>query len=79
MILGRMLIPLELFPDSWQQILRVLPFSAIVYGPARTFVTGDIPLFVYLLAQQLVAILVFALLNNLVYTFALKRVFSHGG
>ncbi|MBA3858055.1 MAG: ABC transporter permease [Cyanobacteria bacterium PR.3.49] len=79
MILGGMLIPLELFPDSWQQILRVLPFSAIVYGPARTFVTGDVPLFLYLIGQQLAAIIVFALLINLVYTFALKRVFSHGG
>jgi ABC-2 type transport system permease protein len=79
MILGGMLIPLELFPDSWQQILRVLPFSAIVYGPARTFVTGDVHLFFYLIAQQLVAIFIFAFLIHVVYTTALKRVFSHGG
>ena len=35
MILGGMLIPLELFPESWQPVLRVLPFSSMVYGPAR--------------------------------------------
>lgn len=79
MILGGMLIPIELFPDGWQQVLRVLPFSAIVYGPARIFVTGDQSLFFSLLAQQLVAILAFAVIIRLIYGIALKRVFSHGG
>ena len=79
MILGGMLIPLELFPDGWQQVLRILPFSAIVYAPARTFVTGDVPLFLSLLAQQFAAILVFSFAIRVVYAIALKRVFSHGG
>ncbi|PZM77706.1 MAG: ABC transporter permease [Candidatus Melainabacteria bacterium] len=79
MILGGMLIPLELFPDGWQQILRVLPFSAIVYGPARVFVTGDLQVFLSVLIQQIVAILVFAFVIRIVYNLALRRVFSHGG
>jgi len=79
MILGGMLIPLELFPDTWQHVLRILPFSAIVYGPARTFVTGDVSLFLYLVVQQMVAICVFALIIHFVYSTALRRVFSHGG
>jgi ABC-2 type transport system permease protein len=79
MILGGMLIPLELFPDGWQQILRVLPFSAIVYGPARIFVTGDPQVFLSVLIQQIVAILVFAFVIRIVYNLALRRVFSHGG
>ena len=79
MILGGMLIPLELFPDGWQQVLRLLPFSAIVYGPARIFVTGDLNLFSFVLAQQFWAILIFTLLIRFVYDSALKRVFSHGG
>lgn len=79
MILGGMLIPLELFPDSWQQILRILPFSAIVYGPARIFVTGDQTLFCSILIQQIGAIIGFSLVIKLIYGTALKRVFSHGG
>ncbi len=79
MILGGMLIPLELFPDAWQQLLRLLPFSAIVYGPARIFVTGDMNLCLFILAQQFCWILVFSLIVRIVYDVALKRVFSHGG
>ncbi len=79
MILGGMLIPLELFPEGWQQVLRILPFSAIVYGPARIFVTGDLSLFFSILAQQFVAILLFTFVIRIVYNTALKRVFSHGG
>jgi len=79
MILGGMLIPLELFPESWQQILRMLPFSAIVYGPARLFVTGDLHLFLAVAAQQVIWILVFAAIIRIVYNLALRRVFSHGG
>src|SRR5689334_12431220 len=37
MILGGMLLPLELFPEAWQPLLRALPFASIVYGPARLF------------------------------------------
>lgn len=79
MILGGMLIPLELFPDGWQKILRILPFSAIVYGPARIFVSSDAQLFVSLILQQAVAIILFAVLIRFVYSIALRRVFSHGG
>ena len=42
MILGGMLIPLELFPERMQPILRALPFAGIVYGPARMFVHPDL-------------------------------------
>lgn len=79
MILGGMLIPLELFPDGWQHVLRMLPFSAIVYGPARIFVTGDTSMFFSILIQQIVAIISFSIIIKLVYGTALKRVFSHGG
>src|SRR5262249_50836266 len=41
MLLGGMLMPLEVFPQSLQPVLRWLPFATVVYGPARTFVAPD--------------------------------------
>ncbi len=79
MILGGMLIPLELFPDSWQAILRLLPFSSMVYGPARLFVQPDLAFLADLLVRQGAAIAVFAILIAVVYRAAIKRINANGG
>lgn len=79
MILGGMLIPLELFPDSWQGILRMLPFSAIVYGPARLFVSPGLHFYQDVLARQVVACVVFACAVAIVFRIASRRVFANGG
>lgn len=52
-LLGGMLIPLDFLPEWLQQIARVLPFAAIVYGPARLFVAPSLPALLGLLAFQL--------------------------
>lgn len=41
MILGGMLIPIGLFPESLQPLLKLLPFASIIGGPARLFVDPD--------------------------------------
>src|SRR5215207_1193409 len=79
MILGGMLIPLELFPERMQPILRALPFAAIVYGPARMFVLPDPAFLADLALRQGIAIGVFAVLVALVYRVALGRIYSNGG
>jgi ABC-2 type transport system permease protein len=79
MILGGMLIPLELFPDSWQSTLKFLPFSAIVYAPARLFVAPDLQFFQEVMVRQVVACVVFALFVWLVFRIASRRVFANGG
>jgi ABC-2 type transport system permease protein len=79
MILGGMLIPLELFPDTWQPILRALPFSSMVYGPARLFVQPDGAFLRDLLVRQGIAIGIFALLNALIYRAGVKRINANGG
>ncbi len=79
MVLGGMLIPIELFPESWQSVLRVLPFSSIVYGPARMFVRPDFAEFVQLIVRQGLSIAVFSLVVYLVWNACLKRVFANGG
>ncbi|MDQ2998080.1 MAG: ABC-2 family transporter protein [Chloroflexota bacterium] len=79
MILGGMLIPLELFPEHLQPILRALPFAGVVYGPARMFVHPELGFMANLVVRQGIAIGVFAILVTLVYRVALGRIFSNGG
>ncbi|NMG08144.1 ABC-2 family transporter protein [Brasilonema sp. UFV-L1] len=79
MILGGMLIPLELLPESWQPLLKALPFASILYGPARLFVRPDLAFAGELLLRQGVAIGVLSLLVALVYRTAVKRIHAHGG
>ena len=79
MILGGMLIPLELFPQHVQPILRALPFASVVYGPARMFVHPDPAFLADLAARQGIAIGVFALAVVAVYRLALGRIHSNGG
>jgi ABC-2 type transport system permease protein len=79
MILGGMLIPLDLFPEQWQPLLKNLPFASIVYGPARLFVQPDLVFAGELLLRQAVAIGVLSLLVAWVYSTAVKRIHANGG
>jgi ABC-2 type transport system permease protein len=79
MILGGMLIPIELFPDPWQPIVRALPFSSTIYGPAKMFVAPQWPFLLDLWLRQGLAVLVFATVMALIYTAALKKINSNGG
>ncbi|MEH1944499.1 MAG: ABC-2 family transporter protein [Nostoc sp.] len=79
MILGGMLIPLDLFPEQWQPVLKNLPFASIVYGPARLFVQPDLVFAGELLLRQAVAIGVLSLLVAWVYSTAVQRIHANGG
>ncbi len=79
MILGGMLIPLELFPENLQGLLRLLPFSSMVYGPAHLFVRPDGAFLVDLLVRQGVAIVLFVAVIAVVYRSAIKRINANGG
>jgi ABC-2 type transport system permease protein len=79
MILGGMLMPLELFPDWAQPLLRALPFATIVYGPARMFVHPEMAFLAGLLIRQGIAIALFALGVALVYRAGIRRIHSNGG
>jgi ABC-2 type transport system permease protein len=37
-ILGGFLIPLDFYPNWLQVIAKALPFSAMIYGPAKLFI-----------------------------------------
>jgi ABC-2 type transport system permease protein len=79
MVLGGMLLPLELFPEALQPLLRALPFASIIYGPARLFVQPDLPFLRDLLLRQGVFILLYTLLVALVYRVAVRRINANGG
>ncbi len=79
MILGGMLIPLDLFPQAVQPWLRALPFSSIIYGPARMFVHPDAPFLRDLIVRQGLAIVVLAGAVALVYRAGVRRIHANGG
>lgn len=79
MILGGMLIPIGLFPEVLQPILRSLPFAGIVGGPARLFVDPDPALLIELIVRQGSSLLLFALGVFFVYRAAIRRIHTNGG
>ena len=79
MILGGMLLPLELFPDALETIARILPFSAVVYVPARMFVDPDGGRLAGLIAQQLITLAVVAFIALWLFRYAERRLQSNGG
>ncbi len=79
MVAGGMLLPLDLFPEGFQSVLKALPFGYIVSGPARQFVHPDLTSLATLLGFQIFWIAVFALVIAFVYSKALKRIALNGG
>ena len=79
LVLGGVLVPLELFPEPLGSIARVLPFAALLYGPARTIIKFDLGQFGALLAQQGLTLAALALLVAGIYRLAVRRVNINGG
>ena len=79
LVLGGVLAPIEIFPQPLRAIAQALPFSAILYGPARTLVRFDGTAFVALLFQQSEMIVVGSLLLGMLYLVVMRRVNINGG
>jgi ABC-2 type transport system permease protein len=79
MILGGMLIPLNLFPQNVQPILKALPFSAMVNGPAEALLHGSFEAFPQLVLRQVVALFVFGIIAFFLYRAGLQRISANGG
>ena len=56
-ILGGFLIPLNFYPEWLQAIAKVLPFSAMIYGPSMLFVQPSLELLATVLLMQSVWII----------------------
>ncbi|HEY7358857.1 MAG TPA: ABC-2 family transporter protein [Ktedonobacterales bacterium] len=79
LVLGGVLVPLELFPEPLGSIARVLPFAALLYGPARTIIKFDLAQFGGLLIQQGLTLAALALVVAGIYRLAVRRVNINGG
>lgn len=79
LVLGGVLAPLEIFPQPLRSIAQALPFSTILYGPARTLVHFELDRFGWLLVQQVITLAVASLILWLIYRVALRRVNINGG
>jgi ABC-2 type transport system permease protein len=79
LVLGGVLAPLEIFPQPLRSIAQALPFSAILYGPARTLVHFELYPFLGLLEQQLITIAAGCVILLAIYSVAIRRVNINGG
>jgi ABC-2 type transport system permease protein len=79
LVLGGVLAPLEIFPQPLRSIAQALPFSAILYGPARTLVHFELYPFLGLLERQLITIAAGCVILFAIYSVAIRRVSINGG
>jgi ABC-2 type transport system permease protein len=78
-ILGGLLIPLDFYPGWLQAVARALPFSSMLYGPARLFVEPTLSGFAATLGMQLAWILVLAAALTVFYRRSLHSLTVNGG
>ena len=79
MLLGGMMIPLDVFPEPLSSIARALPFSLIVYGPARQWVAPSEAFFLDALFRLGIALAVAAGIVTLIYRAGQRNVTVNGG
>ena len=78
-IFGGLLIPLDFYPQWLRTIAFSLPFPAMLYGPARLFVSPDTGFFGSILWQQVIWILVLGALLVVAYRRGLSYLTVNGG
>jgi len=79
MLLGGLLIPIELFPDSIASVARVLPFAPMIHGPARLALADDASGLLPAMASLVASMSVVGASVAVTYRVALTRVTVHGG
>jgi ABC-2 type transport system permease protein len=76
---GGLFLPLELFPERLQRIVRWLPFRFIAYAPARAFVAFEPNPVLRMMGGQVAYVVALAALLALVWRRARRRLVLHGG
>lgn len=79
LVLGGVLAPLEIFPQPFRSIAQALPFSTLLYGPARTLVHFEPSSFGGLLWQQALTLGIGCVILLVMYQVAIRRVSLNGG
>ena len=80
MILAGNILPLTLFPDSWQRVITLLPYAQLLDAPIRLY-TGDTPLSAApgILLLQVIWILLLTGIGILFWRANQKRLEIQGG
>lgn len=78
-MLGGMLLPIEVYPDSVRWLVEALPFRHMIAGPARLFVKYDGGAALSLLGSQALWATLFLLVTAAVYRMGVRRVDINGG
>ncbi|MBI3038434.1 ABC-2 family transporter protein [bacterium] len=79
-IFSGMIVPLPLFPESWQLFLKALPFSAFLDAPFKIYigkVSNDE--FLSILAHQAAWVLFFVFTGKFLLNRAVRRITVQGG
>ncbi len=79
LVLGGVLAPITIFPEPLRTIALILPFSTILYGPARTLVHFEAGQFVLLLLHQAIMLAIGGVILLVMYQVAIRRVNINGG
>ena len=80
MVLSGNILPLTLFPDSWQKVITLLPYAQLLDAPIRLY-TGDTPLAdaPRILTLQAGWIIVLTLLGIVLWNRHQKQIIVQGG
>jgi ABC-2 type transport system permease protein len=79
MLLGGMMIPLDVFPEPLSSIARALPFSYIIYGPSRLWVSPTPEFFGMMLVKLSIALLIGGAVVALLFRAGQRNVTVNGG
>ena len=79
MLLGGMFLPLSVLPPAIARLADALPFSVLVFGPARLALGDPDASLALIAAKQVAALLLFGAVAALLYRAALRRLTANGG
>jgi ABC-2 type transport system permease protein len=79
MLLGGMFLPLSLLPAAIARVADALPFSVLVYGPARLALGDPEANLAAIVVRQALALVLFGAVAAGLYRAALRRVSVNGG
>lgn len=78
-ILGGLLLPLDFFPAWVRDLAQALPFSLVLYGPARLTLDFQVAAWGDLVLRQLVWLVLLRLVTRGLFALGERRVSVHGG
>ena len=78
-LLGGMLLPIDVYPETIRHLVKLLPFASMVYAPGRMFVTPGTALLFESIWNQGLALILFSGAVAVVQSVALRRLFANGG